>query len=99
MLYNQPNTRVLGEPFALSHINLLHQLGLTTTTENRNLIRSAVRLNLKVSPGSKIDRIAIKLSGYNASQMQIMSEEFPKFKYVSFTISKIHVKRLYWMSK
>ena len=82
MLYNQPNTRVLGEPFALVNVNSMYQLGETTPEENRALIKSSMRLHLKLVPGSQIKRIAIKFSGLATAQIGIMAEEFPQFKYV-----------------
>ncbi len=81
-LFNKvPKTRAMSEPNATCDIHVLRRAGKITPDESQRLLRSAIRLQCKVEPGTEIERIFMKLSGENAPQLGDIANLFPKFAY------------------
>lgn len=82
MVLNQPGTRVLSEPFALVNVNRMHQLRQTSIAENRQLVQSALRIQLKIEPEAAVAKILVKFSGLNTCQIRLVKEFMPHAKMV-----------------
>jgi hypothetical protein len=79
---NVPGTRCLSEPYAMLNIHYLNNDGKLTEEENRNLLRSTVRLHCKVEPGTGVEMIFLKMCPANAPQFKDFSNLFPSFTFL-----------------
>ncbi len=81
-LFNKvPNTRAMSEPTATCDIHGLRGSGKITPDESVKLLRSAMRLQCKVEPGTDIERIFIKMTIENSPHLGDIAKLFPNFAY------------------
>ncbi len=77
VFHRVPNTRSMSEPWATCNINKLRCTNKITVEESKRLLRSGIRLQAKVEPGTDIKMIFMKLCTLNSAQFEEMSEMFP----------------------
>ncbi len=81
MFNRVPGIRVLSEPIATISIHELRMSGKVTVEESKRLLKSAIRLQCKIEPGSGVERIFFKLMLKHAHQMTDTGELFPQMKF------------------
>ncbi len=83
MLNNIPDTRVMSEPWTLVYLHQMVNRGLIKPEENKALVKSIVRVQLKKEVGNpNIKRVILKLPPFCSPQMQIVAKQFPRIKIV-----------------
>ncbi len=78
MMAKVPNTRSMSEPWCMARLEECYNLGYYTWNTYQKLVQSCIRLHCKVEPGSKIERIFIKMTTVTSPQFEIIHGLFPK---------------------
>ncbi len=76
-----PGTRSMSEPWAMCNVHELMCRKEITAEENKQLLRSAVRLHCKISPGENVERIVLKMCTLNAAQFADLATMFPNINF------------------
>lgn len=83
MISRLPNTRAMGEPWALIHLNRLFTIGKISKDDMKSLTLSGLRLLCKVEPSCQhLQRIFIKFTCMNAPQFETFREVMPQMKLI-----------------
>ena len=77
-----PGTRAMSECWAMVNIHQLRAEGRISREESLEMIRSAVRLHCKVSPGEKVENIFMKMTPTNSPIFPDIMDIFPNFTYI-----------------
>ncbi len=80
-----PGTRSLAEPLVFPCIWFLFYWGKIDREEQRQLLRSSVRILLKTNKKSDFDRVFLKLDGFSNQHLGILHELFPEATFILST--------------
>ncbi len=77
-----PNTRSISEPFSIDTISMLYSIKEIDNEDLRKRFRNAIKLFARTQKNSKVERVFIKLNGFQSPFLDFLREDFPQAKII-----------------